>query len=60
MSDVNPTYQFFLTAQNTISANQFIAIIQNTIPINLYPFITTLPRTNSVMIVSGNTTAFYQ
>ena len=59
-TDVNPTYQFFLPANNSITANQYIPQIQNTIPVNLYPFVTTLPRTNSVMILSGAVTKFYQ
>ena len=59
-TSVNPTYQFFQPSSNTITANQYIPLIQNTNPINLFPFVTTLPKTNSVMMISGNATAFYQ
>ena len=59
-TSVNPTYQFFFVANNTISTAQYIPLIQYANPINLYPFVTTLPRTNSVMMLAGNTTAFYQ
>ena len=32
---INPTYQTFLTASNTVTANTNLALLQTTYPINL-------------------------
>lgn len=59
VASVNPTYQFFLTASSTITAANYLAQIQNTNPMNLYPFTTVLPVNGLVMIISGVQTRFY-
>jgi hypothetical protein len=59
VASVNPTYQFFQINSNTITAANYLPLIQDTNPINLYPFTTVLPGNGLVMMISGARTRFY-
>jgi hypothetical protein len=59
VASVNPTYQFFQVSSNTITAANYLPLIQGTNPINLYPFTIVLPGNGLVMMISGARTRFY-
>ena len=58
-SFVNPTYQYFLVSSNKLTVTQPLAQLQNTVPINLYPWLAIMPGTGVICVICGAQTRFY-